>query len=175
MSHLRDILSRDFYVPEFLVLCANSWTRRMCHMDDGEEGRHEWQVKGILSSTVNPEYLLMCQGVPKIKRDKYTEKRTHWGAKPPAQDKMALEQRLRDGKNFMFKTINRSGSRTQVHINIQYRRRCGTIYNSYLSFFGFSVRSFLKYEEPLQKPLNASLLLQWFNYEEKLLIKLSFT
>lgn len=137
-------------------------------------GEGKGDMNGQVMNTFPPQWTRaishVCQGVPKIKkRDKSIEKRTHWGVKPRAQDKMALEQRSRDGKNFMFKTINRSGSRTQVHINIQYRRRCGTIYNSYLSFFGFSVRSFLKYEEPHKKPLNASLLLQWFNYEEKLL------
>lgn len=115
----------------------------------GEGRRHEWTSHEYFPPQWTRAISHVCQGVPKIKkkRQEHREKNTLEESSPGLKTRWHLNKGL-EMENFMFKTINRSGSRTQVHINIQYRRRCGTIYNSYLSFFGFSVRSFLKYEEP---------------------------
>lgn len=127
-----------FYIPEFLS--------PSCQFMNKENIQYRWQgrEKGVMNGQVmntfppqwTPAISHVCQSVLKINtRGNYIEKRRDWGVKHRVQGKMALEQGLGHGKDFMFKTINTSGSRTQAHISIQYRRRCVIIYNRSLSQF----------------------------------------
>ena len=127
-----------FYIPEFLS--------PSCQFMNKENIQYRWQgrEKGVMNGQVMntfppqwpPAISHVCQSVLKINtRGNYIEKRRDWGVKHRVQGKMALEQGLGHGKDFMFKTINTSGSRTQAHISIQYRRRCVIIYNRSLSQF----------------------------------------
>ena len=141
MSYPRDVSEFEFF---FFLLLLNFFSP-LCQFMNKENVSYGWWGRGretrmdkswILFLHRELEQFLTCWGVPKIKKKRqvHREKKT-LRSQARAQDKMAHEQRSRYGNNFMFKTIHRSGSRTQVHVNIQYRWKCGTISNSYLSQF----------------------------------------
>lgn len=103
----------------FFSLCANSWTRRMHSMDDGGGARETRMGKSQILLHSELRQFLMCVSVLWTKEgSKCIEKRIDWGLKHRVQEEKAPEQRFRHRKDFMFKTINGSGSRTQPHISI---------------------------------------------------------